>query len=102
MEFEYSLVENLFFVLLEGGDREGLVTLLSTRCPRVIYIYEDVETALAFGGDRRMYPVYSGKLDDPLLILGDAYAKCKFPEVRKQLAAALRRAFGSLGRVGQR
>ena len=37
------------------------------------------------------------EVDDPILILGDAYAKCRVPEVRHDIATAVRQAFRAVG-----
>jgi hypothetical protein len=38
---------------------------------------------------------------DPILILGDAYSKCQVPEVRREIADAVRRGFTNLGVRGK-
>ena len=73
---------------VESGDREALVGLLSRRCPSRIDWPELIEFYLAFRGK---------KLKAPILILGEAYAKCQVPETRHVLAAAVRRAFADFG-----
>jgi len=73
---------------VESGDRESLVGLLSKRCPSRVEGPELVEYRLAFRGT---------KLEDPILILGEAYAKCKVPETRHIIAASVRRSFAEFG-----
>ncbi len=82
--FENATLAYIQRTLIDSGDRENLVKLLSTRCRLRIRGYEDIEFYLAFRGHT---------LKDPILILGDAFAKCEVPEVRRTLAGAVRRAF---------
>jgi hypothetical protein len=74
--------------LVDSGDRDNLVKLLSTRCPLRICGYEDIAFYLAIRGKR---------LKDPILVLGEAFSKCQVPEVRHDIAGAVRRGFGGLG-----
>ena len=90
-DFANVMLELMVIVFVDCGDRKSLVTLLSTRCPNRIYLYNDIEFYLVTQGK---------KLKDPILILGDAYRMCKVPEVRCDIAAAVRRAFGGLGVMG--
>jgi hypothetical protein len=76
----------------ESGDRERLVTLLSTRCPSRIDWPVNIEFYLAR---------QESTLKDPIAILGEAYSKSQVPETRHVLAAALRRAFAGLGPRGK-
>ena len=87
-EFEYDLLAFLVKAFVDLGDREALVELLSKRCPSLIDWPQTIEFYLAFRGQ---------DLDDPILILGDAYSKSESPEVRRRLASSIRRAFGGLG-----
>jgi hypothetical protein len=91
-DFASLLIRQMFYGFLSSGDREGLVTLLSGRCPREIAHAYDVEYYLVDEGK---------KLKDPILVLGEAYAKCKVPEVRGEIAAAVRRAFWGSGVRGK-
>lgn len=77
---------------VESGDRESLVELLSKRCPNRVGWPENIE----------FYVTHHGrKLKDPILILGEAYARSQVPETRHTLAAALRRSFAGLGIRGK-
>ena len=79
-----------------AGDRQSLVELLSTRFVSRIGEHDDIELYLATRGD--VYLDFRGnRLRDPILVLGDAYAKCTIPEVRDEIAASVRRGFGTLG-----
>jgi hypothetical protein len=69
---------------LDSGDRDQLIKLLSTRFEQRLGLSYDIELALVGRGKR---------LKDPILILGEAYARCKDPDVRAEIAAAVRRAF---------
>ncbi|MDZ4850144.1 MAG: TIGR03067 domain-containing protein [Pirellulaceae bacterium] len=89
-EFDRAVVHFMFDVLVYLRDRESLVTLLSTRFPLRIGNWP-IEESLA----------REARLNNPILILGEAYAKCRIPEVRHDIAAAVRRAFGGLGITGK-
>jgi hypothetical protein len=69
---------------INSGDRDNLVKLLSTRCQLEVGIYRDIEFYLTY---------YGKKLKDPILVLGEAFSRCKVPEVRHDLAGAVRRSF---------
>lgn len=86
--FQDSVLAFLVKVLVELGDREALVALLSTRSPTWFDGIEPIEYHLVARGDR---------LIDPVLILGDAYSRCDVPETRRTLAAAVRRGFAKYG-----
>jgi len=68
------------------------VKLLSTRCQSEIGISNDIEYYLADCGK---------KLKDPILVLGEAFSKCKVPEVRHDIAGAVRRGFAGHGIRGK-
>jgi hypothetical protein len=84
--FEESVLAFLVKVLVELGDREALVRLLSTRSPTWFDGIEPIECRLVVRGER---------LKDAILILGDAYSRCEVAEARHTLAAAVRRGFAS-------
>ena len=90
--FENAVLAYSVRVLVKSGDREDLVKTLSTRCPHLINMYEAIEFHLALRGKN---------LKDPLLVLGEAYSRCRIPEVRHDLAAAVRRGFTDLGVRGK-
>ena len=52
----------------------------------------DIEFYLAYYGE---------KLKDPILVLGEAFSKCKVPEVRHDIAGAVRRGFAGHGIRGK-
>jgi hypothetical protein len=83
-EFESAVLGYTVQTLVKAGDREQLVTLLSRRCPSRVRPRDCIEFELADAGAR---------LKDPIVILSEAYSKCDVPEVRHDLAAALRRGF---------
>jgi uncharacterized protein (TIGR03067 family) len=85
--FTDNVVDLIVWTLVEIGDRDRLVTLLSKRCTGRVY-GETVEYCLAFRGY---------KLKDPILVLGEAYSKCQSPETCHNLAAAVRRGFSGHG-----
>jgi hypothetical protein len=57
-----------------------------------IWGYEDIEFYLALRGN---------KLKDPILVLGEAFSRCEVPEVRHDIAGAVRRAFIGQGILGE-
>jgi formylglycine-generating enzyme required for sulfatase activity len=85
--FERCLILEMASIFLKDGDRDSLVTLFSTRLPSR-YHFMDIEDLVVRCGT---------KLKDPVLVLGDAYAKCQVPEVRLQIAQAIRRGFKGSG-----
>lgn len=91
-EFANAVLAYMEETLIDAGDRESLVRLLSTRCQLRIMGYADIEFYLVIRGE---------KLKDPLLVLGEAFSKCKVPEVRHDLAGAVRRGFIGLGIRGK-
>jgi hypothetical protein len=91
-EFARALIAEMIITFLKAGDRESLVTLLSTRCPREVYLHTEIEYYIVREGQ---------KLSDPILILAEAYAKSRVPQARRELAAAVRRGFDKLGIVGK-
>jgi hypothetical protein len=78
--------------IIDSGDRDIVLKTLSTRCPDCIWSYDLVENYLAERGE---------KLREPVLLLGEAYFKCRDPEVRHHIAAAVRRGFTSSGIRGK-
>jgi hypothetical protein len=92
--FANDLLAFMVKVFVELGDRDSLVTLLSARCPGRIVEFppETIEYYLAFRGKN---------LENPILVLGEAYAKCAVAETRHDIAAAVRRGFADLGVRGK-
>lgn len=90
--FPYSLPEAMVIVLLESKDRDGLVTLLSKRFPPRIGLYTDIESELVSE---------DYKMKDSILILGEAYSKCKLPAMRASIAETVRHVFTGLGVRGK-
>jgi uncharacterized protein (TIGR03067 family) len=74
--------------LVDLGERQKLIALLSTRCPGRVKAWTTLEFYLAY---------YGRTMKDPILILGEAYSRCTIPEVRHDIAAAVRRGFRGLG-----
>jgi uncharacterized protein (TIGR03067 family) len=90
-EFTKQVVECMVMTFLSTADRESLVTTLLKRCPdRVFFV--PIEFRLAR---------YGFQIKDPILILGEAYVECQYPETCRSLAAAVRRGFASLGIQGK-
>jgi hypothetical protein len=91
-DFSQYLLNAMVINFVDAGDRDGLVTLLSTRCPRQIAWDDDIE----------FYLVLAGKnLKDPILVLGEAYSKATDVETRKEIAEAVRHAFTGSGVRGK-
>ena len=90
--FAYVMLTFMVKALVQSGDRDCLVDLLTKRCPGRIHGPEDIEFYVPFHGQ---------KLKDPILVLGEAYAKSRAPETRHALAAAARRGFAGLGIRGK-
>jgi hypothetical protein len=88
-KFQTYLVWTAMGRFLESGDRKGLVLLLSVRCPRYV-AWHEVEYYLMLFKERREFA-------DPISALGEAYGASKVPETRREIAAALRRAFTASG-----
>jgi hypothetical protein len=86
--FENEALAFLVKAFVASGDRKSLVRLLSKRCENRIDGPELIEFWLTFHGQ---------KLKDPILVLGEAYARCDVPETRHLLAAAVRRGFADFG-----
>ena len=87
-DFEEDVFLRMFWVFVKAGDRESLVKLFSTRfLPR--YYFADTESILVRDGEERT--------KDPILILDEALAKCEIPEVRHNIAQAVRHAFVGSG-----
>ena len=91
-EFANAVLAYMERTFIDPGDRDNLVKLLSTRCQLRICGYDDIEFYLALRGRR---------LKDPILVLGEAFSKCKVPDVRHDIAGAVRRGFVGLGIHGK-
>lgn len=90
--FAQSLLQALVITFADDGDRGGLVKLLSRRCPHRVLMSYDIEFYLQH---------YTGKkIEDPILILNDAYERCKVTETRHEIAQAFHRAFRGSGIQG--
>jgi hypothetical protein len=82
-EFANNVLDYMIMSFLSTRDRDSLVTVLSKRYqPRMAL--DNIELILVSSGTR---------IKDPILVLSDAYVKCKTPEGRRSLASAVRRAF---------
>jgi hypothetical protein len=75
---------------LDGGNREGLLTLLETRFPDQIYFEEPIEFAVA-------RHTRAGSV----LIFGEAYSRSRDETARHHLAIVVRRAFLGSGIEGK-
>lgn len=94
--FANNLLAFMVMTYVDSGDREALVNLLASRCPGYIEPRCAIEACLA-GACCHHAPCYRRRLRDPILILSEAYSKCAVAEVRKDVAAAVRRGFAGLG-----
>jgi uncharacterized protein (TIGR03067 family) len=82
-KFDRAVVAFMLDVFAHSRDRESLRTLLSVRFPLRVGNWP-IEYYLA----------EKGRGDNSILILGEAYPKCRIPEVQHDIAAAVQRAFG--------
>ena len=90
--FATGVLEYMVEALVESGDRESLVELLSKRCPSRIGWRSSIEYCVAYSGWR---------FKDPIRILGEVHSKCQVPETCHALAASVRRGFAGLGIQGK-
>jgi hypothetical protein len=73
---------------MDEGDREGLVNLFSTRFPESLGPELGTAGCLIRSANKAM--------KDPVLVLGEAYSRCKDPDVRRKLAKSVRCEFEDL------
>jgi hypothetical protein len=97
--FDAAVLEFMVQCFVAMGDRDALVTLLSTRFLDHIGWTLRIEQYLV-GQESLLQDFRGNRLKDSILILGEAYSKCKTPEVRHEIAVAVRRAFAQLGIEG--
>jgi hypothetical protein len=88
--FVKSLLDHMLMAFVDSGDRDSLVTLLSIRCPNRVGWQVDIEWFLV------VFPEKKRTIKDPILVLGDAYAQCKIPEIRRDIASVVRRGFSTM------
>jgi hypothetical protein len=93
--FANSVLSHMVVAFVDSGNRKSLVTLLATRCPNRVYTYNDIEYYLALWERKKT-------LKHPILILGEAYSRCKAPEVRHDIAKVIRRGFATMQIPGLR
>jgi hypothetical protein len=92
-EFTNDLLRFIISKLLESGDRESLIKLLSsTCCPSRIGPCYNIEFSLF---------VFGKSMKDPILIFEEAYSKCQNPAVQRDIAGAVRRGFAGYGIQGK-
>jgi hypothetical protein len=89
--FEVGVLSYMAARFIEAGGRESLVTLLSNRF--VEFIGPALTTA------RYLQRCPSMAIKDPILVLGEAYARSKSPKVRLQIAQVVRTGFDGCGIV---
>jgi hypothetical protein len=91
--FEDNVLKFMVVSFIDLGERDNLATLLSTRFPE----YVGPETTTAY------YLLHSPKkaIKDPVLILGEAYLRCKKPEVRHDIATVIRVGFKGFNIFGK-
>jgi hypothetical protein len=88
--FANAVLERILVVLVNSGDRDDLVALLSTRFLNRLGGFGEIEGFLS------LFPEMKKTIKYPIVVLGDAYAKCKSPEVRHDIASAIRRGFSTM------
>ena len=92
--FQQEALKYMVRRLVDLGDREGLVALLSRRFPNgTVAGYAQAEYYIAYFGRKT--------LKDPILVLGEAYSQCRIPEVRRTIANTVRRDFTGSGVRGK-
>ncbi len=92
--FQQEALKYMVRRLVDLGDREGLVALLSRRFPNgTVAGHAQAEYYLAYFGRKT--------LKDPILVLGEAYSQCRIPKVRRTIANAVRRDFSGSGVRGK-
>jgi hypothetical protein len=97
--FKGNVLAVIITSLVDSGDRDSLVKLLSIRCPSRVGEGEPIEDFLCRQGNMpkaSIFACWEARLKDPILVLGEAYARCQTPETRHYLAAAVRRGFADL------
>ncbi len=83
--FHKSVLSYMIMRFIQSGDRERLVKLLSKRFPDQLgFSGVPIEYGLVLWGE---------EMNNPILILGEAYKKCEEPQVRHHIAIVIRRAF---------
>lgn len=87
--FARAVLEHIVSAFAESGDRKSLVVLLSTRCPDRLGPYGLIEGYIALSEKK-------DKLEYPVLVLGDAYSRCKVPAVKRKIAEVVRRGFSTM------
>ncbi|MCD4727322.1 MAG: hypothetical protein K8R46_06660 [Pirellulales bacterium] len=92
-EFVNRVLEYMARHFLRNHDRDGLLKLLTTRFPDQFgpSMDDPIEYHLVDWGEKK----------DGILLLGEAYAKCKDPQARHHLAIVVRRAFIGSGIKGK-
>jgi hypothetical protein len=87
--FESRVLAFMAGSFIENGDRQSLVTLLSTRFQE----YIGPEMTLTY----YLLRCPTKALKDPILVLGEAYQRCSEPDVRRQIAQVVRQGFDGCG-----
>jgi hypothetical protein len=84
-------IHSLVVALVDEKERETLLVLLSTRCPRRIG-FTDIEFYLT---------LREKEIPDAILLLGEAYDKAEEAKVRRTIADSFRRGFTASGIRGE-
>ena len=90
--FADGLLQAIVIVSVDSGDRQALTTLFATRYPEQLFINYDTESYIVACGK---------KLQDPVLVLFEAYSQSKDRKVQDKIAVAVRHAFTASGVVGK-
>jgi hypothetical protein len=91
--YEANVLQWMVVTFIKNGDRESLVTLLSTRFQE--YVGPETYTS------RYLLFCPQKALRDPILVLGEAYSRSKVPEARKEIAGVVRRGFDGFNISGK-
>lgn len=98
--FSADILAIMIETFAEVGDRDALVDVLSKRFVSSVGSSERIEYYLATRGSLAQ-DFRGSRLRDPIMVLGEAYSRCETPEVRAEIAAAVRRGFRGLGIRGK-
>ena len=90
--FTRDVFNYLIESIVDWGDRDLLLEVLSTRCPEDVGRHGLIEYYLV---------LRESKVKEPIVLLSDAYARCRDGDVRRHIAAAFRRGFTASGMTGK-
>ena len=92
-EFQWEVLCYMIRAFVESGDREGLSHCFAAFSQRNDFADRAHRVYLAYWGNKG--------LKDPVLVLSEAYSRCRIPETRREIANAVRRSFTGSGIRGK-